>query len=545
MSIVRRSRQAGGLLTLVASLLGAGTTTAAERRDDSASRAAPLKGSRGSDIRAREAGTPSQQLALDATKITSGDGAVFVPSWSRPELEPQVRVYLGDELVSRGPTGRRLVVPPGRYSVRIGQGPEGWRAVRNVTVKLGDTTVVNRLAGSLRVTAVDREGRPVALDYLIASADGHRIYGPETTAETHDYAATSTWVLPPGSYRIVPGSDASARAGVATLVIPRDERVRLRFVTNDSATVIGTEPGDTEVMERVDAWRVRWLIGGNFTFGQAREQLSSFSGMALRLDALTELDVNYESAGHALRFWLDLEQSWFAFDPDVGVEIPFQKLDDQLRFDITYAYRAITGVAPYVRLLARSALLPQELRSDSDLTVTTRAADGTETVRELERLKTLELMPAFSPAILQQGGGLDVTPWDSRFGGFGVKVGFAARETFYRGGGLWVSATGDGTVTLDTLVNRVDYGPEFGAFFRLRPSSWFDVRTDLDGFLSIEDAGVGNSAGFTFNWSSTVSFRLAEWAAVVYRATVHRDDPALPEFQFRQSINLRFQYAIF
>jgi hypothetical protein len=537
-------RHASRLIALLF-LLGAHTSMAADRQDDAATRTAPLKGSRGTDVRAREAGTPPQQLALDATRIPEGDGALFVPSWSRPDLEPQVRVYLGDELVARGPTGRRLVVPPGRYSVRIGQGPEGWRATRNVTVKPDETTVVSRLAGSLRVTAVDRDGRPVALDYLIASADGHRIYGPETTAETHDYTATSTWVLPPGTYRIIPGTDAGARTGVATLVVPRDERVRLRFVTDDTATVIGTEPGDSEVVEDADAWRVRWIIGGSFTFGQAKEQLGSFSGMALRLDALTELDVNFESAGHTLRFWFDLEQSWFAFDPDVGVEIPFQKLDDQLRFDITYAYRAITGVAPYIRLLARSALLPQELRNDSDLTVTTRAADGTETVRELERLKTLELMPAFSPAILQQGGGLDVTPWDSRFGGFGVKVGFAARETFYRGGGLWVSETGDGTVTLDTLEDRIDYGPEFGAFFRLRPASWFDVRTDLDGFLSIEDAGVGNSAGFTFNWSSTVSFRLAEWAAVVYRATVHRDDPSLPAFQFRQSINLRFQYAIF
>ncbi len=498
----------------------------------------------GADVRAREAGTPSQQLALDATVVPEGEGAVFVPSLSRPELEPQVRVYLGGELVARGPTGRRFPLPPGRYTVRLGQGPDGWRPEKQLAVTAGRTTTARGFAGGLRVTAVTREGRPIELDYMLESADGHRVYGPETTAPEVDYAATRTWVLRPGTYRVVPGTDASARVGAATVFVPANERVRLRFLTDDSGTVLGTEPGDFEPEERLEAWRISWLIGGSFTFGQAQDQIGSFSGTALRLDALTELDVNYERQGHALRILLDLEQSWFAFDPSVGVEIPFQKLDDHLHFDLSYAYRAVTGFAPYVRALVRTSLLPHELRSDEDLAVTTRDTSGQSTTTLLPRGDSRELMPAFAPAVLQQGGGVDVTPWSGRFGAVGLKAGFAARETFYRGGGLWVSGSGDGTVELSTLEDRLDYGPEFGATIRLRPVPWFELRSDLDGFFSIEDIGEQDSDGFVFNWSSTVSFRLAEWAVVVYRATLHRDDPSLPDYQFRQSVNLRFQYAI-
>lgn len=499
----------------------------------------------GLDVRSYEVGTPAEQLAVDGTPVAAGEGGLFVPSLSRPELEPQVRITLGDELVARGPSGRRFSLPPGPYRVVFGHGPEGWRGTRLATVRAGQTTVATGVAGALRVTAVNRDGGPMAIDYVITSADGHRTYGPEVTADEARYAATDTWILPPGSYRVVPGTDPAARTGVATVFVPTDERVRLRFVTDASGTVIGTEPGDVEPVAADTTLRVHWVVGGSFAFGQAQGQLGSFSGNALRLDALTEFDLAYDEDGHALRFLLDLEQSWFAFDPTVGAQVPFDKLDDQLRFELTYAYRALVGLAPYVRLLGRSALLPQVLRPGEDVTVTTQAADGATSSRALARGESLELMAAFTPAILQQGAGLDVTPWDGRFGSFGLKVGFAARESFFRGRGLWVSHTESGRVTLGTLTDSVDYGPELGATLRVRPASWLELRTDLDGFLSIEDAGVGDSDGFVFNWSSSVSFRIAEWAAIVYRATLHRDDPDLPSYQFRQTVNVRFHYAIF
>jgi len=95
------------------------------------------------------------QLALDLTPVPSGMGAIFVPSATRPELEPQVHIYAGDERVATAAIGRRIAVPPGRYTVIVGQGPMPWRPRTEIEVEAGQTTVTPDFFATLRVLAID------------------------------------------------------------------------------------------------------------------------------------------------------------------------------------------------------------------------------------------------------------------------------------------------------------------------------------------------------------------------------------------------------
>jgi hypothetical protein len=497
-----------------------------------------------------EAGSPTDQLALDPTPLSDGAGAIFVPSRSRPELEPHVRVLRGDEVVARGPTGRRLVVPAGHYRVLLGQGPEGWRATQSVLVRSGETIVADGFFGSLRVTAVDDEGTPAVVSYVIVSADGHRVYGPADTSADAAYEATRTWLLRPDSYRIVPGSDPDGVTGSVATIVSADHRARVRLLVDSTGIAVGSEPGDLEPARSSSAWRLRWLVGGNGALGQSRGQLNGHSGDAARLDVFTDLRVRFDRDEHLLSFGLFLEQSWVGFTRGFGRDVPFQKLDDRLRSDLEYVYRLARIVGPYARVSLRTAMLPNAVVADGDYTVVTTATDGTQRTSELADGESMDLMPAFAPLIVQESVGISLTLWDTRVFGAGLRTGAAGRQTFYHGGGRLVTGTdgedGEQTVRLQVLDDSLHWGAEASAWLRLRVSEWVNVRSQVQLFVPL-DVAVARDRTFrvVFHWTGDVSLRLAEWASLVYSVTLHRDDVAIAALQFRHSLTLRFQYAIF
>ncbi|MFT5431038.1 MAG: hypothetical protein ACI9OJ_001717 [Myxococcota bacterium] len=497
-------------------------------------------------MREYEVGPSADQLALDATTLTAGSGAVFVPSFSQPDLEPQVRVFLGDEVVARGPTGRRLSLPEGRYRVIVGQGPLDWRASTTVDVKAGETTTASGFVGATRITAADQQGHPMEVDYVLVSADGHRVFGPTTTSNKADYGETRTWLLKPGTYRLVPGTNPESARGMA-IVIPPDDRVRLRLIVDKGGAVLGSEPADLETVVGESAWQIDWTVGGSLSFGQAQRQLNGFSGDSLRVEGFTELGITYDQDNHVLKFGLLLDQSWFGFTREFGESLPFQNMDDKVRMDLEYSYRIARAIGPYIRTSLRTSVFPRDLTSDGDYQVITEYGDGTTDQSTLANGETLSLMPWLGPLILRQSGGIGVTAWDSRLVGFGIRLGVAAREVFYHGKGRYLREQNDGNqLVLQALDDNVDWGPEVGAWFRLRLGHWLSIRSEFDGFVPLQTTLEAETEFRpVFIFASSAELRLTDWAAVVYRATLHRDDAAIAELQFSHSLTLRFQYAIF
>ena len=342
--------------------------------------AAPPKGEKTVN---NEVGTAQDQLTLDLTRLSAGSGAVFVPSLSRPELEPSVRVFLGDQVVARGSTGRRLPLAPGRYRVVIGNGPPAWRASRDIVIAAGRTTVADRFVGALRVNAVSEvDGQPVTITYSLVSGDGERVYGPEDTTDDKGYDKTRTWLLKPGTYRLVPGSDPKTLRGASVVHIAPDQRARVRFLVDTVGDVMGLEPDDEPAPERRQDMRVDWVVGGSLAFGQADRQIGSFSGINARLEIFTDFGMAYDVANHLLKLQLQLAQSWVAVGAEYGRGLPFQKLDDEVRLELGYTYRIGRIFGPYVRATANTSILPTSLFPEQDYTVITREPDGSETTAE-------------------------------------------------------------------------------------------------------------------------------------------------------------------
>lgn len=491
-----------------------------------------------------EAGDVDSQLALDVTPIPSGMGALFVGSASRPELEPMIHVYAGDERVATSAIGRRVPLPPGRYAVVAGQGPIEWRARTEVAIAAGETTVAPPFFGAVRVTAVDRFDRTAAARYLIASDDGERVYGPERTSEDAAYRTTRTWLLAPGRYHLVHGTDPDQAEGRVAFVVSAGDRTAYRLVV-DGDRLVRTEFADRPLEVRDAIWRLDWVIGGSMSFDRATSQLSGFSGEALRLGAFTRLETGIDVGDHLALFQLALDQDWVGLEHDFGRGLPFQKLTDLAQAELMYNYRLAEIVGPYVRARVRTSFFKTEIHPEDDITVDVVRADGSSDSFEASAGDAVELMPSLAPTILQESVGIGVTLWDDDVFSFIVRGGAAARQHLYGDGGRYLSRVASDRIELIELDDVSELGLEVSASLRLRLGELINLQSSFDSFASFDRTFGDDPFTPVFFWDNTVTLRLSTWASLVYRLVLHKDDARLEDIQTRQSLNLRFQYAIF
>ncbi|MDH3405174.1 MAG: hypothetical protein OEP45_16255, partial [Acidobacteriota bacterium] len=119
------------------------------------------------DYYAWTAPSADEQLAADDTPIPAGQGALFAPALSKGVDEPEVVVFAGDERVASGRTGRRIVVAPGSYTVRVGSGVVNQMMAFPATVEAGATTSIPPGWAGLKVEVVDTQNIPLRSTYEI------------------------------------------------------------------------------------------------------------------------------------------------------------------------------------------------------------------------------------------------------------------------------------------------------------------------------------------------------------------------------------------
>jgi hypothetical protein len=492
----------------------------------------------------QDVGDAATQLALDLTPVPAGMGAVFVPSASRPNLEPPVHVLVGEDRVATAATGTRIPLPPGEYTVRIGHGPAEWRPTRQVTVVAGQTAMVGDFFGALRVTAIDELDRVQKQQYVVVSEDGRQVYGPEKTSDSEAYRTTRTWILAPGRYHVVLGKRASRKTDRVAIPVDAGERLDYRLVV-EAGHLVRTEFGERALEARDERWRIDWVIGGSFGLDRAKGELSGFSGDAMRLGAFTRLEGGYDSGNHLALGRLSLDESWVGLEHTIGRGLPFQKLTDIVQVELFYNYRLGAILGPYVTARARTAFFPTQVHSEEAVTVTVAEPEGGSRQFELAADTKLNLMSRFSPTIFQEAVGLGLTLWDNDVFTLTARAGVAMRQQYYGDDSLYIIRSRDGVLELGELANRRRVGGEVAASMRLRLGDFITVQSNFDSFVSYDEIAGNEKFRPVFYWDSTVGLALGAWASLVYQVTLHRDDTRIEELQLRQSLNLRFHHSIF
>ena len=350
--------------------------------------------------------------------------------------------------------------------------------------------------------------------------------------------------MAPGDYYLVPSGDPEQLEGRVALSVAAGGSIAYRLVM-DGDRLVRTEFPDRKLDIRDSIWRFDWLVGGSVALDRAKGQLSGFSGDALRIGAFTRLKAGIDVGDHLALLKLGLDQNWVGLEHDFGRGLPFQKLTDFATAELMYNYRLGEFVGPYVRASARTSFFDTEIFPEEAATVEVERGDGTSYAFDVEGGTSIQLMPSFGPTILQQGGGLGFTAWDDDTLTLLLRGGVAARQQYYGTGGRYLKSHSPGRILLTQLTDVSQFGVEASVSLRLRLGELIGLQSSCDAFSSFNQIGGEDDFKPVFFWNSSATLRLNRWASLVYQVVVHRDDARLEQLQVRQSLNLRFQYAIF
>ena len=229
------------------------------------------------------------QLAADDTPVPADRGAIFVPALSDSASEPETLVFQDDRQVASGPTGRRIVVPPGRYDVRVGSGPARLMVGEEVTVAAGLTVTVAVRWGGLRVSVVDGNDIPHRGSYELIRTRDRQPYTVGFGADMLSGEQLPTTLMPEGLYRIVRrGATFRTRTDFATVLVPAGALVHFKLVVDPAdgsfrggGVVLPEELG---LVAEASAWNRRYSIAVTLPFASSRNVVGATNQTSIGME---------------------------------------------------------------------------------------------------------------------------------------------------------------------------------------------------------------------------------------------------------------------
>lgn len=380
----------------------------------------------------------AEQVAADKSLIGVGQGALFIPTMTSPELEPKVEIYsrTGDFLKTVQ-TGKRIVLDPGVYKVRVGQ--EESSVEFNTGVLEGQTRVLNVKWGGLVVEVLDNEATYLNESYDIYDLEDGSLIGRGYGQEEDRLQNLKTWLLKPGVYKITRSGVSGNTGEYITVRIDEGRMSTIEIIIDTDADLLlgGGELSQKRTRASTKHWNHQVALGGAISFESNKQN-----------DGTTQKLFSWNS-DLRLRSRFD-NQSIFGVN-ETRLRLSMRKEDDGKLIatgDDIYArtlwVRRLTDwVGPYVRMRASSHLVETVLTvEDSVYTFIDEQGDGIDG-RHFEDEQVV-IQPSLSPRILAEGLGVNFDIFSGTHFEWNLQTGFAARQLWQDS--VWVIANKEGTL---------------------------------------------------------------------------------------------------
>lgn len=486
------------------------------------------------------------QLLRDETPIGLGMGAIFAPALSDGDREPLVGVYRnGSTVTNRGRMGRRIVVPPGEYEVRIGSGVGSQLIAVKVLVAAGKTTIIPPIWASLDVAVVDRTFVPFRGAYELIRMETREDFGLGFGADEQLGEETRVWVLPPGLYKIIrSGGTYRDSTDFATVRLDAGRFTRFNLVVDpDDGRFLGAGEKDPDLGELVGAdpasrspWLLRMVLGGDLNFRRS-DQIGEQEGWRVSYRAFLDGAARLTQGRHLWNTQLELEEGQTRL-PDNDI---FQSDTDRLFLHTIYTYRLLSWFGPYARAGLETKLLPRYEVFDAPTDVVVVDEDGAP-VKTLTNRTEVKLGSTFAPLSFREGAGGNFRVLRSRIAELDVRLGFGGRQTVANG--LWVfeeDLTGGPGRLIPVLDSSVE-GFETTIVGLGRVTRFVTLSTEFDSLVPIAEDDL-----VVLSWRNQVNIRLASFLSLNYRFNLTRD-PNIgigDDVRTDHDVQLRFSFVIF
>ncbi len=490
------------------------------------------------ELRSYEAPSPEDQLDMDVTAMPDGQGAIFVPSLTESRLEPAIIVSIDGERVAVGRTGQRLVVPPGDYEVTAGTGPADERATTTVRVGAGETTLVEPFFTAVRVQAIDRAGAPQEVFYSLSHND--RMFGSWETSSEAQFAGSSVLFVPAGTFTLGLGTSVDDNASAVTIPARAGDLLNYRLIV-DGDDIFRAELATEDLEYEPSIWRYRWTVGVDGALQETGGSIRGYRGRSLRVGVFTEASIGIDTGNHVAQLNLELDESWVGYDSEYGPDLPFQKLTDEASAELLYNYRLGGIIGPYMRGMASTSFFATEVDFETDSEV---VQQETGEIENFGRDDTLRLVEPFAPTFLQQGAGVSINTLERPRVNLLVRGGLAARQAFFRDARYVVDVDENRLEVID-LEDNNSVGGEFTALARFRPTNAVRLDAGLEVFLPQNQLFGDENLRPVYRLSGLMNMRITNFASLIYRFSMARDDVQIDGPQSFHGMSLRLQHSFF
>ncbi len=498
---------------------------------------------------------PRVQMEMDAELIPVGKGAVFVPAMSESPAEPPFVVLAeDDEVVVRSPTGKKVILPPGKYTVKVGSGVEGQMKAHPVEVFEGHSTLVEPDWAGMIIRVVDEHGAQIRGAYEIFALPSGEDFGLGLGADETRGETLRTWLLPPGRYMLVrSGETPRARTDFVTVRLEAGELVHFTLVQDQEdgsfkgGGVVDRWEGRTEI----ENWRFGLIIGGDLLWNRNDKVVGRSDGNSTSFNGFVNFSIRYLDPNHLAYLRLQVDEGAQALQ-EIGkdfTDMEWSKTIDEVDLDAIYTYRLLSWLGPYVRFGLDTNLFPGTQRFDTPDKDVVIVNPENELVDRKVRAKEIKLADPIDPLELKEGLGVSFDLSPSLMLDLHLRLGVGARHTLVRS--LLLShepnddepdhpCQDDECFIQASPSNLI--GAEATFIGSARLSRWVLIDTELDMLMPFFSTEGGTDP--VFNWKNTISLRLVSFASVVYVVKLDYNKQLSDDLQFEQRVLLRFTFDI-
>ena len=504
------------------------------------------------------AGRVAKQLDRDGTQIPFGKGAVFVPAMRSGLDEPPIEVLRGEQRVAEGTTGRRIILRPGTYTVRIGSGASQQRMQIQASVRELSTTVIPVSWSALTIHVVDENYGSLRASYELIRVSDREYMGIGFGTDEQAGEPISTWVLRPGLYKIVRvGDNYRARRDFVTVrLLPQKHTHFLLVLDRETGEFAGGgEVPEEELFRPQEGFFGSLVIGGDVTMNVRNNVLGLTNGIALAARGFIDGRMSLEIFDSPLILQLQIEQG-LTNTP----EAPVQKTIDRVDVDALYVYKIRPWIGPYARVGAETNILPGEQNFSDEFVVVRRARDGSVLDRSDEPVNSVRLSPSFGFSSIREGVGLNLRAFKSVSAELNLRAGFGARHRVARNlfeldscspapddpsseaSAECISLVDPGSPTLifRAVVGNDQFGAETAVLATIRFTRYILVNLEVDALLTAPFANAIIEA------EGSIALKLTSFASINYVARYNRDATIAVDSPNRleQDILLRFSVDV-
>lgn len=374
--------------------------------------------------------SPREQLIRESRRDLVGMGRLFLPAMSSSEAEPFYTLLSEDgETNFFERMGSSIYLSPGKYTLQYGSGTEAQKMTRELEIVRDQTKIIEPDWGGLRVRIIDENREPLDSQYEVFAVKDAESYGYGQGALEELGEQLQTWLLRPGTYKLVLNNYPfyTLEDFVTVDVIKGELRTITLVIDSETNSLKGA--GIVEGMEQTREmrdWRLSSTVHGSFNLTRDnridRDNPTVIYTFNTQFDNRLSLDrYPYLYTVHNLT--------------DLGIskerDEDFRISADSFKLRNTGIYYLARFIGVYARADMETHFFDEYAYKSETTDIEVLDADG-DLIRYLEDLNRFRVKPSFFPLVFREGLGLNIRPLNRPRASLNIRFGFGMRQDIYR-----------------------------------------------------------------------------------------------------------------